>query len=311
MSERCSVCNFTFKNNSRIIACAICQSMIHLKCTRFNTQDYKLISCDNSWSCESCLSELFPFNHIIDDDAFHFTLQNAFHNSDINLDYDRLNSNYFNPFLSDSDTRHLLNNSDIDPNSNIFLLNSQILSSCAYYTTREFNNLFTKKPNCFSTLHMNIRSLKKNFDDFIEYLSTINLSFSVIALSETWLNDSSSDSFHIPGYNFVAKSRKHRIGGGVGIFIKSSFTYKFRPDLELASNELTESIFLEITQSENKNIIIGCIYKPPNVEVEQFNDFLTSIVTKIGYENKICYIFRLLIFNLNNIRFLLILKLGK
>jgi hypothetical protein len=101
--------------------------MIHLKCTRFNTQDYKLISCDNSWSCESCLSELFPFNHIIDDDAFHFTLQNAFHNSDINLDYDRLNSNYFNPFLSDSDTRHLLNNSDIDPNSNIFC---QILKYC-------------------------------------------------------------------------------------------------------------------------------------------------------------------------------------
>jgi exonuclease III len=97
---------------------------------------------------------------------------------------------------------------------------------------------------------MNIRSLKNFFDDFIEYLSTINLSFSVIALSETWLNDSFSDSFHIPGYNFVAKSRKHRIGGGVGIFIKSSFTYKFRPDLELASNELTESIFLEITQSE-------------------------------------------------------------
>jgi hypothetical protein len=27
---------------------------------------------------------------------------------------------------------------------------------------------------------MNIRSLKKNFDDFIEYLTTINLSFSVI-----------------------------------------------------------------------------------------------------------------------------------
>jgi hypothetical protein len=90
------------------------------------------------------------------------------------------------------------------------------------------------------------------------YLPSIYL-FSVIALSETWLNDSFSDSFHIPGYNFVAKSRKHRIGGGVGIFIKSSFTYTFRPDLELASNELTESIFLEITQSENKNIIIGFI----------------------------------------------------
>jgi hypothetical protein len=43
------------------------------------------------------------------------------------------------------------------------------------------------------------------------------------SLSETWLNDSFSDYFHIPGYNFIAKSRKHRIGGGVDIFIKSSF----------------------------------------------------------------------------------------
>ena len=42
-----------------------------------------------------------------------------------------------------------------------------------------------------------------------------------------------NDIFSIPGYNFVSKFRKHKPGGGVGIFIKSSFEYKRRPDLQL------------------------------------------------------------------------------
>ena len=32
------------------------------------------------------------------------------------------------------------------------------------------------------------------------------------------------------------------------------------------------------------------VYKPPDVDVELFNDCLTSSITKIGFENKLCYI---------------------
>ena len=38
-------------------------------------------------------------------------------------------------------------------------------------------------------MHLNIRSLNNKFDDFTEYLKSLNHEFSVIGLGETWLND--------------------------------------------------------------------------------------------------------------------------
>ena len=56
----------------------------------------------------------------------------------------------------------------------------------------------------FSSLHMNIRSLPKHFDDLSEFLLTLNRSFSVIAVSKTWLPKSNSGLLHFPGYHFIS-----------------------------------------------------------------------------------------------------------
>ena len=40
--------------------------------------------------------------------------------------------------------------------------------------------------NSFSVLHLNIRSMKKNFKNFKEFLKNLSVSFSAICLSETW-----------------------------------------------------------------------------------------------------------------------------
>lgn len=44
------------------------------------------------------------------------------------------------------------------------------------------------------------------------------MKFSVVGLSETWLNDA-SDSPHIYGFNFIPKNRVSRTVGGVGFYI--------------------------------------------------------------------------------------------
>ena len=41
-------------------------------------------------------------------------------------------------------------------------------------------------PSAFSVLHLNIRSMKKNFENFKEFLKNLSVSFSDICLSETW-----------------------------------------------------------------------------------------------------------------------------
>ena len=52
-------------------------------------------------------------------------------------------------------------------------------------------------------------------------------------------------------------------------------------------NCVLESVFVVIVQPKNeKNVILGCLYKPPNVQTEIFNDEIKQVLAKIGFENK-------------------------
>ena len=57
----------------------------------------------------------------------------------------------------------------------------------------------------FNILHINCRSLNKNFNEVKNFISTVSNRLNVIALSETWLNESTASLFNIHGYNFVSK----------------------------------------------------------------------------------------------------------
>ena len=80
----------------------------------------------------------------------------------------------------------------------------------------------------------------------------LNISFSVIGVSETWLNDSSKSLYNIPTYSFLSNTRKDKSGGGVGLFIKSDLNVKPRTDLQSHDNKIYESIFDEIIQPNGK-----------------------------------------------------------
>ena len=52
---------------------------------------------DHQWMCFNCTGSLFPFNHILDDNEFRYSLY-YFHNS---IEYNRLLSLKLNPFVFD------------------------------------------------------------------------------------------------------------------------------------------------------------------------------------------------------------------
>ena len=137
---------------------------------------------------------------------------------------------------------------------------------------------------------MNVRSLSKHFNDLSEYVSTLNMSFSIIGVSETWLNKSNEHLFNIPGFNFISNIRQHKSGGGVGLYIKDDLKFKPRIDLQSTDKKLYESIFAEIIQSNGKNIIVGCLYKPPDTSVTEFNNSISPVLSTISFENKLSYI---------------------
>ena len=161
-----------------------------------------------------------------------------------------------------------------------------------YYTANEFNSFFHPRSSTishnFSLMHINIRSLQKNFDTLEEFLRVTNqFPFSVIAVTETWLHESSPPIFDIDNYQFHHVDRKNGKGGGVAFYIRNDFRYKIRHDIVLDG---IDTLFLEIINNKHKNIIVGVIYRPPNNIADVFLENFESCLELINQENKDVYI---------------------
>ena len=69
--------------------------------------------------------------------------------------------------------------------------------------------------------------------------------------------------------------------------MENDLRYKIRKDLNLYRAKEIESTFVEIIKPnlKNKNKIIGCIYKHPNVPVAEFtSDFINLLLEKLSHE---------------------------
>ena len=55
-----------------------------------------------------------------------------------------------------------------------------------------------------------------------------------------------------------------------------------RSDLNIFKEGLTESVFVEIRSKNGKQIIVGSMYKPPNVSIDQYSNNLRTIMNKIN-----------------------------
>ena len=121
----------------------------------------------------------------------------------------------------------------------------------------------------------NVRSLKAAVadGDSFEYKSTLlrdiayGYDLDVICLTETWLNDSISDSELLPtAYNVFRKDRKSR-GGETLIAVKSNLPTR---ELEIATT--LECVAVEIYLSPEKTLLLINCYRPPS-DQEFFHDF--------------------------------------
>ena len=175
----------------------------------------------DDWYCSACLASIFPYFLIILTMILISSLHCTISILKVILIRNCLNRRNLT-FFDDPETSHLLMSSNLDPDANFFADNSQLLSNCLYLTSSEFDKIPPLCSDTFSSLHINIRSLPKHFDDLSEFLLTLNRSFSIIAVSETWLHRSNSDLFHLPGYHFISSHREHKAGGGVGILYSVS-----------------------------------------------------------------------------------------
>ena len=163
--------------------------------------------------------------------------------------------------------------------------------NCKYYIEESFNELIQQNNinGDLSLLHLNIQSLKNKHDDLCHYLAQLNMTFSIIGLTETWLLDNCDDTYNIPTHSLVTKSRKNKAGGGVGIFIANNINFVKREELSTFKEGIFESICIEI-QLCNKRILIGVIYRPPGNKIKEFEETFEHFLLGINREKKQCYL---------------------
>ena len=264
--------------------------MYHVKCITLSTEHAEYIKENiGTWFCEHCNTSLFPFNHIENELDFIYCVEDWPNHNKMSLSY--LSDKLFLPFeLNDSD-RSIL--SDTDPDLHFYNGMSQYVTQCNYYLEPYFNEHMANKVaitnSIFSLCHVNIRSIRKNLSELESYLEVLDHEFSIIGLTETWLNDSSCEIYGINGYNTVERHRT-RTGGGVALFIRDNFNFSKRNDLAHFDEDI-ESVYIEIGKDQlhtSRDIIIGVIYRPPNRDIASFNDKLCIALERIKKENKLC-----------------------
>ena len=116
-------------------------------------------------------------------------------------------------------------------------------------------------------------------------MSNLNIHFTVICITESWLKESNVNTYALMGYKHEHVCRKHKTGGGVSLLIKEHVEYKNCTDLNIL-NKYMESSVIEIPKRynsmSNKNIIIGVVYRPPDADVNMFTVYITQISSAIN-----------------------------
>lgn len=171
-----------------------------------------------------------------------------------------------------------MNRSTNDPD-----LNLQSFNDHGFFPMDELNEPSSFVKPHLSAFHLNIRSLNQYSTGLCNFLDHTPFVFDFIGCSESWITPQTDlDCFKIPGYTFVNGNRTFSSGGGVGLYIKSDHTFRFRDDLKVDS---IENLWIE-----TQELFIVIIYKPPSFSNRDFLDILENILHKIYLSKKRCLI---------------------
>ena len=293
MNIICFICNSRVLSHSRVVTCCTCLRRYHLKCVSHSMINE--LNQFHSGMCQFCLIESFPFNCIEDDQSFMSTFSHVKVSAkSLPLIGDDI---LFNPLNFDDDYRSELEILQCDPDLHFYdnFECIQNIQNCCYYRDSAFNKKCSDmnvSESYFGIIHFNIRSVSKNLNSAEIFLTNLKFKFSVIALTETWLNPSNCECYSLPGYVMETKCRNVRSGGGVALLINDNIEYYVRNNLNEFCEKM-ESLFIEIPKSAiatTKNVIIGVTYRPPGGNIDDFNLIFSNVVNKLKQENRLIYI---------------------
>ena len=84
----------------------------------------------------------------------------------------------------------------------------------------------------------------------------------------------------------------YQSAGGTLLYIGNHLSKKLRKDPSIFKPFELESTFIKICYPKKANIVTGCIYKHPNINLNEFNEYyLNDFLDKLSIENKTVLLF--------------------
>ena len=93
-----------------------------------------------------------------------------------------------------------------------------------------------------SEFHLNIKSLNANSSKLMQLVSSLDLKFDVIILSEIWTYNIQFYSNILQQYNCLHDLPNNSSIGGAGIFVHNKLKYRLSPELQFKNCEVIEII---------------------------------------------------------------------
>ena len=85
---------------------------------------------------------------------------------------------------------------------------------------------------------------------------------------------------------FIEQAPTESNAGGALLYINKKHSYKICKDLKLYKPHKIESVFVEVIMPKKTNIIVGCIYRHPDNNIDDFNsNYLRPILHKLSKES--------------------------
>lgn len=289
---KCCICNRNIAANHKKVECNTCKNFLHIKCNKTDPKNYDKIIKDNGAPkvdhCYNCLADNIPFQNLSE---IEFTAISK----GIDTEADILNNTFITSTNLKSFFEEINKSNPFDDNVQAYNIddpeNDAVLINCKYYDLSDFS---FQKDNKFSLFHTNIGSLEKHKEELETTLNMLNFKFDIIGLTETKIIKNCKPKFNInlEGYKTYFMPTEADKGGTL-IYISETINAKRRLDLEslLYKPEKLESTFIEIINPNHKNLLIGCIYRHPSMDLAEFNsEFLKPFLHKFEKEKKRKYI---------------------
>lgn len=144
---------------------------------------------------------------------------------------------------------------------------------------------FSHASSTFSCFHVNIRSIRKYWDQFTAVVKSTQISFDVFVLTEINLPVEHQDQFSLPGYSNFFFNRLTGRGGGILVSVRddwlvSPFDFSFTH---------SESLLLRLVK-RNFSILLWAFYRPPSNSLPLFLSELSSALSGVSAVDQLCMI---------------------